>query len=78
MYQRPSSETVMFVDSFVYVFDFMGLRLNHGYQIHLKSLFNIKPNNMDAVFNSNTRKTFILYDDNYYREVTECTFTVKS
>ena len=68
----------MFVDSLVYMFDLMSLILNHGYPRHLQSLFNIQPNNLHSVFNSNIGKTFIFHDDNYYREVNECTFTIKS
>lgn len=78
VYQRPSGEIVMFIDSFVYMFDLMSLRLINGYPRYLQSVFNIQPNKLHAIFNSYTGRTFIFHDDNYYREVDECSFTTKS
>lgn len=78
VYQRPSGEIVMFIDSLIYMFDIASLTLNYGYPRHIQSVFNIQPNNLHAVFNSYSGKTFIFHDDNYYREVNECTFTTKS
>lgn len=77
-YQRPSGEIVMFIDSVVYMFDLTSLRLSQGYPKQLQSLFNIDCKQLHAVFNSYTGRTFIFHDDNYFREVDECTFTVKS
>ena len=54
VYQRPSGEIVMFVDSLVYMFDLVSLRLTHGYPKHLSSVFNIQPNKLHTVFNSYT------------------------
>ena len=60
------------------MFDLTSLKLSHGYPKHIQSLFNIQPDNLHAVFNSYTGKTYIFHDDNYYREVNECMFTTKS
>ena len=78
VYQRPSGEIVMFIDSAVYMFDLTSLRLCRGYPRQLESLFNVESNQLHSVFNSYTGRTFIFHDDNYFREVDDCTFTIKS
>ena len=63
VYQRPSGEIVMFIDSLVFMFNLMSLKLSHGYPKHIQSLFNIQPNNLHTVFKSYTGKTYIFHDD---------------
>ena len=78
VYQRPSGEIVMFIDSLIYMFDLVSLQLIHGYPKYLSSVFNIQPSKLHTVFNSYTGKTFIFHNDNYFREVDECSFTIRS
>ena len=78
VYQRPSGAIAMFVDSLIYMFDLVRLRLIHGYPKYLSSVFNIQPSKLHTVFNSYTGKTFIFHNDNYFREVDECSFTIRS
>lgn len=78
VYQRPSGEIVMFIDSFVYMFHLTNLRLIPGYPRLIQAAFGISPSNLHAIFNSYAGRTYIFHDDNYYREVDECAFTTKS
>lgn len=78
VYQRPSGEIVMLIDSFVYMFHLTNLRLIPGYPRLIQSAFSISPSNLHTMFNSYTGRTYIFHDDNYYREVDECSFTTKS
>lgn len=78
VYQRPSGEIVMFIDSYIYMFDITSLQIIRGYPKHLQSVFNIHPFRLHTVFNSYTGKTFIFHDDNLYRVIDECTFATRS
>lgn len=43
--QRSSGEVMLLIDPLVYTFDIISLQLTYGYPNHIKSIFNIRPNN---------------------------------
>lgn len=76
-YQRPNGEVVLIIDNTIYKFDINSLQLSTAPMPI--SLMNIPQTSIiNAVVNTYTGKTYILYDDMYYSEINECSFTNKA
>lgn len=78
VYQRPSGEIVMLVNSLVYMFDLTNFRLKVDYPKSIQTVFGISPKEVHTIFNSYSGKTYIFHSNNYYAEIDESTFTIKS
>lgn len=75
MYQRPSDEVVLIIDSVIYIFHMHNLQLKTRlYLNHIGINNNPKIN---CIFNTYTGKTILIYNDEYYSEIDECSFRVK-
>ena len=77
MYQRPSGEVVIFVDNNIYMFDIKSLRLVNNFPVSTTSIGFDSTTKINGAVNTYTGRTFIFYNDEYYIELDECSFSVK-
>lgn len=70
MYQRPSGNVVLIIDNFLYVFDMNTLQVINTYS--LQKLGFMRNVHINCIFNSYSGRTFIIYNDQYYKEFDEC------
>lgn len=76
VYQRPSGEVVLIVDNIFYMFDINTLRLID--KPKALSYFNIpETSKIHGIVNTYLGETFLLYDNMYYMQIDECSFTQK-
>ena len=72
IYQRPSGELVVFVGDFVYMIDNPSFALQTDWPKQLIDIGLPARSTINAALNTNTGRTFIIYNDDKVAEIDEC------
>ena len=72
IYQRPSGELVVFVGDFVYMIDNPSFALQTDWRKQFIDIGLPARSTINAALNTNTGRTFIIYNDDKVAEIDEC------
>ncbi|KMQ87742.1 neutrophil collagenase [Lasius niger] len=73
VYQRPSGDLALFVDNSIYMVENPSFTLRQGWPQTLADI-RLPPNaKINAAINTNTGRTFVIYDNDKVAEIDECT-----
>ncbi|XP_060527690.1 matrix metalloproteinase-25-like [Cylas formicarius] len=75
IYQRPNGQLVAIANNLFYVVDFPSFRIER--KADIENLGVPQDKKINAIFSTYSGRTFILYDDNYFNELDECSLRPK-
>ncbi|KAF5305692.1 hypothetical protein FQA39_LY09181 [Lamprigera yunnana] len=75
IYQRPSGEIVFFINQEIYRMSYPGLKLLDGFPRKQDTIGVTSKLKINAALNSYTGRTYIFYEQNFFVELDECSFS---
>lgn len=75
IYQRPNGDILFIIKNWVYIIKYPTLELLDGYPKRVQDVFTIpQDSKIQAIFNTNSGKTILLYNRIFMSEISECDF----
>ena len=74
-YQRPSGDLVLLIDKLIYVIKIPSFDLRYRMRYETLNINALNNEKINGIIHTNKGKTYIFYEDIYYVEINECSFT---
>lgn len=75
IYLKPNGQVVLIINKQIYLVEFPSLKLVYGYPISTKKFDSRQNLTINGIVNTYLGRTILFFNDNYYMDIDECTFS---